>query len=172
MENYTWVFFGITALSAAATFFLVYSTSKKAEGKWEGSVETRLNKLEEAVKDIKKNIKDILDVLVKRGSPVAGGKSPLTLTSLGKEIAEEVSAREWAQNLAGALIKEVVEVIGKHSYEIEEFCFQYMREEPLLSEEINQKIKKAAYEKGITKRDVLDVLALELRDELIARLHK
>ena len=172
MEKYTWVFFGITALSAAATFFLVYSTSKKTEGKWEGSVETRLNKLEEAVKDIKKNIKEILDLFVKRGSPVAGSESPLTLTSLGKEIAKEISAREWAQNLAGTLIKEIVEVIGKHSYEIEEFCFQYMREKPMLSEEMNQKVKKTAYEKGITQRDVLDVLALELRDELIARLHE
>ena len=47
-----------------------------------------------------------------------------------------------------------------------------MRGEPLVSEQMSQRVTKAAYERGIAKRDVLDVLALELRDELIARLHK
>ncbi len=39
----------------------------------------------------------------------------------------------------------------------------------MLSEEMNQKVKKIAYERGIAQRDVLDVLTLELRDELIVR---
>ena len=130
------------------------------------TVGSRLNTLEETVKGIKKNVEDIFDLLLKRGSPVTGGKSPTTLTSLGEEIAKEISAREWAQRLADILIAEVT---GKHYYEMEEFCFQYMRGEPMLSEEMNQKVKKIAYERGITQRDVLDVLTLELRDELIVR---
>ncbi len=47
-----------------------------------------------------------------------------------------------------------------------------MRGNPELSENMKQKVKEIAYEKGITQRDVLDVLAIELRDEIIANLHK
>ena len=165
MENYTWVFLGIITLFTVVNSLISLSDRSEEKGEWKGSVNSRLDALE-------KGLKDILDLFLKRGSPIAGSTSPLTLTELGTEIAEEVSAREWAQNLAGTLITEIIEVIGKHSYEIEEFCFQYTRGEPLLSEEMNQKVKKIAYEKGVTKRDVLDVLALELRDELITRLHK
>jgi len=102
-------------------------------------------------------------------SPVAEGASPLTLTKLGKDISEEISARKWANSLAESLVKEIVEVIGKSPYEVEEYCFQYMRENPELSENMKQEVKKIAYEKGVAQRDVL---ALELRDEIISNIHK
>lgn len=162
MESYIWVFGAIIALS---NFILFLFDRGQEKGEWKGSVNSRLDALE-------KGLKDILDLFVKRGSPVAGGASPITLTKLGKEIAEEIFARKWANDLAKDLIKDIVEVMGKRPYEVEEFCFQYMRETPKLSEEMKEKIKETAYEKGITQRDVLDVLALELRDEIIANLHK
>ncbi|MCY3986732.1 MAG: hypothetical protein OXF23_06830 [Candidatus Dadabacteria bacterium] len=165
MENYSWVFLSIVALVSLASFIVSLFDRNKKKGEWEGSVNSRLDALE-------KGLKDILDLFLKRGSPVAESSSPINLTDLGKDIARKISARKWASDLAESLIKEVVEVAGKHPYEIEEFSFQYMRGNPRLSEDMKQKVKETAYEKGITQRDVLDVLALELRDEIIANLHK
>ncbi len=136
---------------------------------WVSSVDSRLTVVDSRLTTVEKGLKEILDLFLKRGSPVAEGNSPLTLTDLGKEIAKELHALEWAREQTKTLAEEI---LGKQSYEIEEFCFQYMRGQPVVSEEMNQRITKVAYEKGIARRDVLDVLALELRDELIAYLHK
>ncbi len=165
MENYTWVFLAIVALFTVINSLISISDRGQEKGEWKGSVNSRLDALE-------RGLKDILDLFLKRGSPVAEGASPLTLTKLGKDISEEISARKWANSLAESLVKEIVEVIGKSPYEVEEYCFQYMRENPELSENMKQEVKKIAYEKGVAQRDVLDVLALELRDEIISNIHK
>ena len=52
-------------------------------------------------------------------------------------------------------------------YDIQEFCRQYLRDEFNPDRDLELKIKATAFENGIDRHQVLDVLAVELRDKLL-----
>ena len=58
-------------------------------------------------------------------------------------------------------------VDGKVPYDIQEFCITYIRDEYELPSEAEERIKKYVYDTGLDVDDVLDVLAIALRDELV-----
>ena len=58
------------------------------------------------------------------------------------------------------------QVEGKQDYQIQKFSFDYVRKN--LEEKLQIKVEICAYERGLVKSDVLDVLAVELRDELLS----
>ena len=166
MNNYSWIFPAITAVVAIATIVYTSRKSIKESGKWEGSINSKIESLEKAVSEIRDDIRAIFGILAKRGSATTENSSPIRLTEMGGEIAAELNSRQWVEQVAPTILEDVK---GKHPYEIQEFCFQYMRK-ALLSKEMDERIKECAYQRGITKTEVLEVFAIELRDELIEKL--
>lgn len=144
-------------------FILLLATALIGVGIWLGSMQTNINTLKDSVKDIKKDIKDILDRLSKITSETLKNASPPRLNELGKEVSKELKAPEWAKETATNIASQIE---GKRDYEIQKFSFDYVRKN--LKEELQIRVEICAYERGLVKSDVLDVLAVELRDELLS----
>jgi len=142
-------------------FVLALAAALIGVGIWLGSMQTNISTLKGAIDEIRTDIKKIFERLP--ASTVAGD-SPLQLTDLGKKVSEEIQASDWAKKVAPAVL---VRVANKHPYEVQEFCLEYVNGEDVLSEEMQQKVKTSAYGNGIAKEQVLRVLAVELRDQLL-----
>ena len=106
---------------------------------------------------------DVNRILGKLSSPVVESGSPLRLTSLGKRIATDVGASEWAQATA---VEVVGDVQDKEPFEIDAFCDRLVRRN--LSSEVRRQVARTAFEHGVDPNGVLSVLQVVLRDTLIA----
>ena len=97
------------------------------------------------------------------GGAVAKRVSPVVLTDLGKTISVSLNAEEWAGKLAASLM----DAAGEQDYEIQDFAFEYV-EDMYFTDEQQGQIRQAAYEHGLSGYSVRRVLAIELRDALLA----
>ena len=113
-----------------------------------------------AVKEIQNDIKRIFLSLEPR-TVVSG--SPMRLTEFGEDIAEKVQAKSWAAELAPSLLSEVE---GLPPFKVDEFSDRYVRNS--LTDETKARVASCAYEAGIKREGVLDVLRVVLRDELLS----
>ena len=132
-----------------------------AFGQWKGKVDSDRASFKEFMKEVRNDIKEIL----RRSSHTLAGSSPLRLTDLGRAISERLDAPALTQTLA-PLLQERIK--GKTPYEIQEICFDYIRHEYKPPDKIEELIKTCAYDNGIDRGQVVDVLAVELRDRLLA----
>ena len=132
-----------------------------AFGQWKGKVDSDRATFREFMTEARNDIKELL----RRSSHTLAGSSPLRLTNLGKSISERLDAPALAQDLA-PLLQERIK--GKTPYEIQEMCFDYIRHEYKPPDEVEALIKTCAYDNGIDRGQVVDVLAVELRDRLLA----
>lgn len=147
------------AIGAIAVITLIYKV-----GTWVGGVNEHKKTVGAFMEEIRNDIK----VLLRRVPPptVVGG-SPLRLTDLGEKVSANIGAVAWAKQTAEAIADQVV---GKRPDEIEEFCFAYVYGDGFQPDnEFDTAIRVAAYENGIDRAGVLDVLAITLRDELLTR---
>ena len=133
-----------------------------AFGQWKGKVDSDRASFKGLMAEIRNDIKEILRRLP---SHTLAGGSPLRLTDLGKSISERLDAPTLAQDLV-PLLQERIE--GKTPYEIQEMCFDYIRHQYNPPDEVDTLIKTCAYDNGIDRGQVVDVLAVELRDKLLA----
>ena len=92
--------------------------------------------------------------------------SPLHLTDKGTRISEKLDAKAWADRISESLKDRVQD---KQPYDVQDICFDDVRNELTLDEEQDVPIKTCAFEHGIAAGQVLDVLAVELRDKLLNR---
>lgn len=148
-----WVWVGLLVALVGAVFAL---------GQWKGRVDADQASFKELMKEVRDDIKEILRRLP---SHTLAGDSPLQLTECGKAISERLGAAALAQEIAPRLQPQLKE---KPPYEIQEKCFDYVRHEYEPPEEVDSLIKTCAYDHGIDRGQVLDVLAVELRDKLLA----
>lgn len=130
-------------------------------GIWVGRVNSDRDAFKRFMEEVREDIKKIFERLPAK---TATDQSPLKLTSLGEEISGELAASDWAKETAPAI---AFEVAGKHPYEVQEFCLEYVKGN-VLSENMQEKVKTSAFEHGLNKEQVLRVLAVELRDCLLA----
>lgn len=114
------------------------------------------------IQNIKTNIAKIFGKL--SPASIAEG-SPLQLTELGERISQTLGAREWARDTALTLDEKIKEL---SPYDIQEFCFDYAKNVLVPSNQLESKIKMCAYENAIERDAVLDVLAVELRNQLLS----
>ena len=131
-------------------------------GKWTGSVDNNIKIFKDFIKEVRDDIKEILNRIPAKS--VASG-SPIQLTDLGKRISEKIDAK----NLAGEFSQELFnEVKDKSPYEIQEFCINYVKSKKSIWTS-NQLLEfgNCAYENGIPLDQVFDVIAVELRDNLL-----
>ena len=147
---------------AALSLLSMVAGAAFAFGTWKGKVDSDRASFKEFMKEVRDDIKEILGRLP---SPTVTDASPLQLTDCGKSISERLGAADLARNLA-PLLRTQVE--GKTPYEIQERCFDYVRHEYEPPEEVETRVKTCAYDHGIKRGQVLDVLAVELRDKLLA----
>ena len=97
-------------------------------------------------------------------TPSASG--PVRLSELGQAIGREIGARAIAEAIAPALDERAA---GLHPYELQELCRRHMLEDYAPNDDTKRKILDSAYERGVTHEQVLDVIAIELRNTLLER---
>ena len=113
------------------------------------------------MKEIRADIKKIFERLP---SPTLSEKSPLRLDTLGRSISEKLKGQTWAKQAAKQLVGTVQ---GKSPYEIQSQCFDFV-EEAEFGQSMRKAVLDCAYENGISEDQVLDVLAIELRDIVLS----
>ena len=88
----------------------------------------------------------------------------MRLTELGRKI----SARLGAAAIADSLVPHARErASGLQPYEIQELCFAYIRNEYEPPDDVRALILQCAFDNGLEREAVLDVIAIELRDRLL-----
>ena len=128
-------------------------------GKWIGAVNTDRESFKEFMNEIRADIKKIFQRLPP--SPVTGN-SPLRLTDFGKEIADKFGAFEWARELAPELVDGVR---GKEPFEVDEFSRKYVNDN--WTTRWRRKVMECSYEMGTGMNNVLTVMSVVLREELL-----
>lgn len=133
---------------------------------WMGKVEEHRGSVREFMDEIRGDIKKILERLP--AVPIAAG-SPVQLTDYGREIARKVRAKEWAVEVAPTLLPEVQ---GQKPFQVDQFSRTYVHADAFdkMDMKWRELVETCAYELGIDRTGVLDVLYVELRDELLRRL--
>ena len=145
---------------------------QKDLGKDQKGVTQSIEKLEQALTsfmiEIREDVKKIFRLVPP--APVETD-SPLRLSNLGEEIAEEIKIKDWIAEYEKKLHDTAQ---GKNPYEIQELCFTYARErlpgelkrrgEP---EDIEELMKMSAFQHGLKLNQVLQVAGVVLRDEVL-----
>lgn len=141
-----------------------------AFGKWYGAVNSDRKSFKEFMSEIREDIEGIrtkIEDVLRRlpPPPLITGKSPLSLTEFGEEIAGELDAENWANDLAYDIWEDVQEM---KDYEVHEYCFDRVRSDDFTGD-MRDTIKEVAYENGINTDGVYDVLAIVLRDTILEK---
>ena len=119
--------------------------------------------VKEDIREVRGDIKTILTKLSVHQTVRSG--SPLQLTELGTQISQEIDAGSIARRLSFDLESRVE---GLPAYDIQEFCVDFVNYVWKPDPDDDRAIKDAAYHHGLMKKQVLDVVAVELRDILLA----
>ena len=137
-------------------------------GGWKKTVDFRLNKLDESLARVERGFDeirlDIKDIFSRLPATSVKGSSPLTLTELGEQISNEVGAKKWAEQIAEELQESVKNM---EPFEIQDICFDYVKEKFQPEPEFLKLLQTSAYNTGLDLKKVYDVLAVELRDHLL-----
>ena len=111
-------------------------------------------------------IRDKLDqILLRLPRPEVASASPITLTDFGRSLALDVGAGEVARGLVPSLREPVR---GMDPYQLQEYCLEFMADIHRPPPELDSLINKVAYDRGVKREQVLRVIAIELRDQLLA----
>ena len=151
-------------------------------GQWKGKVDearsTFKTNLDSFNKEIRAEIKeirigideirtDIKEIFERIGLATAISESPIKLTELGQEISARLDAGEIAESLVPQFR---ARVSGMLPYEVKELCFKYMNgDEFVPHDDVRTLILQCAFDKGLKREQVLDVIAIELRDRLLPK---
>lgn len=127
-------------------------------------------RFENDIKRIENNIKELqMDLhnlnMSFAASKTVVSKSPFHLSEVGQKVSTALDVPAMADRLVPVIRPRAK---GKLAYDIQELCFNFARSEYEPSPEIDARIKEYAYENALSRYEVLDVLAIELRDRLLA----
>lgn len=152
----------VTALLAAIGLIFTIGTWVGGVNSDRKSFKEFMNKIQNEINKIQDNIEKIL---VRLPPPTTiACSSPLALTSLGQHVSQELDARGWAERTAPTLADRAK---GQDPYTIQEACFKYIADEFQPDADMEAKIRSCAFENGIDRDQVVRVLAVELRDQLL-----
>ena len=93
--------------------------------------------------------------------------SPFVLNKLGKEYAEYLGVAEWVDNVVSKIPKEDH---MKEDYLLHDYASDYAFGYYIMgrhSDDMKEKFRRIAYEKGITESEVYGILSISLREKLI-----
>ena len=129
-----------------------------------GQIRTENNQIGIDIDEIRTDIKGIFERI---GPATAVSESPIKLTELGQEISARLDAGEIAESLVPQFR---ARVSGMLPYEVQELCFKYMNgDEFVPHDDVRTLILQCAFDKGLKREQVLDVIAIELRDRLLPK---
>lgn len=143
---------------------------------WKGGVDADLKRAEDhrstvtdLMKEIRDDFREVRDDIKKlfRELPkqTVGSNSPTRLNKLGGEIARKLDAQGWAVRHARKL---TAEVHGKEAFEVDTFAFDFVYGDLAARDEaMSTRVEQCAYEFGVSRDNVLAVLQVVLRDELL-----
>ena len=149
---------GIAVISTISAIVILIFKS----GGWFTSVNTDRANFKDFMREIREDIKNILNALP---PPVVSSSSPLQLTKSGWEVSRKIDATAWARKVAPNWIDKVK---GKEPFEIQDYCFENVERELDSHEEHSRKVRQLAYENGLERSRIVKVLAVTLRDEILA----
>ena len=154
----------LSAVGVIITLAVLIARLAKWMGKIDEAQSTIKTTLDSFMKEIRADIKMILE---RMGPATSTSGSPITLTDLGRQISSHLNAGK----IADSLVPEVRDrVSGMQPYEIHEFCIKYIRgNEFAPSDDVKELIMQCAFDNGLKQDQVLDVIAIELRDRLLPR---
>ena len=131
-------------------------------GIWVGHV----NADRKSFREVMRSVGDKLDTILSQLPPkTIERNSPLQLNDLDKRVANAIAAERWAANECERLLGQVEGVF--ELYRLDRIARRYV--DTNLTDSWQEQMHWAAYEFGISQRDVLAVLHIVLRDELISR---
>ena len=148
------------AFSISVTVGIAFIAFVFWAGNWHGSVNSDRTTFKKFMEEIRKDIKEIFRRLP---DPMVAGGSPLQLTEKGQMLSRQIDAASVASAIADTLRDEVQDM---HPYEIQKKCFDWVTIEKLPNE-YQERAKSAAFEQGIKMSQVLEVIAIEVRDILL-----
>ena len=128
-----------------------------------------LSKIKRNIAKIKNNVIEMQGYLNgKFGADFISAKSPMELTEKGVEIAKAIKA----DIISSKYLDKVKYEENANAYEIQEICFEFARQE--LQSQLDGKeldaIQLEAYERGIRLKNILDIIAIVIRDEILKKL--
>lgn len=151
----------IAAIAAATIVYKIFKWISNREA-FEGTTNKAIERIDKAIAVIREDIKRILGHV---GRPAIKEGSPLRLTDLGEEIAQDIAARAWAAQQGKILSAQVAD---RAPYDIQRFCFDLVRGDQFdPGPDLLEKMKASAYNRATTFEQVENVLAIALRDVLL-----
>ena len=135
-------------------------------GRWVGGVNSDRDSFKAFMKVVQgelERIRTSIEQILHRLPPTTiGHSSPIALTDLGQKVSHELDAPGWAERTAPEL---VADIEGQDPYTIQQTCFEYVGDE--LDADMEAKVRSCAYENGLDREQVVNVLAVVLRDRLL-----
>ena len=129
---------------------------------WAGRMTEFKSNTSKMLQEIRDDVKKIFDRLAP--TSVTSG-SPLRLTELGQKISRELNAQSWAQRVSEDVSGLAT---GKEPFEVHEISANFVSSYQF-DDKRDAAIRKCAYENGLERKQVLDVLMVVLRDVLLER---
>ena len=150
------------------------STFKTNLDSFNKEIRAEIKEIRAEIKEIRTEIKeirtDIKGIFERIGPTTAISESPIKLTELGQEISARLDAGEIVESLVPQFR---ARVSGMLPYEVQELCFNYMNgDEFVPPADVRTLILQCAFDKGLKREQVLDVIAIELRDRLLPKQEK
>lgn len=153
----TGVIVGIVGLIAIGRFIF-------GVGRWVERVDRDRRSWRKLAEDIQKKLDKIFKRLKSR---TVTSDSPLQLTELGRQLADRLEVQKWAE-VAVAADELDKWVKGKEPYDIQDYCFEYVRADNRFTKAAQREMKMALYETGLREEtEVLDIYAIVLRNKLL-----
>ena len=159
----------VISLAGLVTVIFFRTLDKVSESsKWRGEVDSDRNTFEKFMDEVRDDLReiraDIKKIFERLGPAVVAGSSPLSLTSLGEQVSQQLGAKDWINEIVPNLLNEVR---GKSPFEVQQFSLDFMKEEFQPNREQKEMLQNAAYEHGLKLEQVMAVLGVELRDALL-----
>ena len=125
---------------------------------WKSRVDRKLSEIQTKVDRILEKLRE------QPQSRIIRPFSPLSLTELGRDVAEAIDASTWAKQTALELRAKTSDM---SPYEVQEYCIRYCLFEYTPTKSHLEKLEQCAFEKGVQMDGVLQVLGIVLRDEML-----
>lgn len=135
------------------------------------SIEKISERINVNIDEIRRDIaylKGVNDIYKSNVDPYAQSHSPISLTTLGKEVAEEIGVSEMIQRNWDAIMNDIDNnAEGKSAYDIQEYCIEtsVIELEKFLLPEDMVKLKDYAYNKGRQIVAFSQIFAIMIRDK-------
>ena len=138
--------------------------------KTESSFDKRMDKIESNIDEIRKDtayIKGAFEVAVAMPNTYMKRKSPLMLTDLGREIAEENNLNTMVVNNWSKIDAALRNLKTKNPYDIQEFCLEvvFVESDKFFSPSDIEKLKLMSFKTGIPLFSIARIIGLLIRDK-------